>query len=258
MLWRSVDELVITQPNHAWLAGQLCRAWGNDDFAAPDPAEAVCLAAEQHDLGWHEWERSPTLNRVTGRPHFFREVAVSAHTAIWRRGVEMAMSLGRYSALLISLHASGLYEQFDWARAAAEEIGVVRDFLAAQALIQERLLALLAADPVYRDAADPARVAFNRSLIALTDRISIAICAGVVEPAVVGAPGIRSVDLRPIDGDPTRLGVHPWPFRDRRVRVICEGRALPGQYDSESAMRMALDAARITTIVTELIPALPA
>src|SRR5690348_7524279 len=53
MLFRAdgEDAIAIAQPSHAWLSGQLARAWGNERFAAPAPYEEVCLGAEQHDIG---------------------------------------------------------------------------------------------------------------------------------------------------------------------------------------------------------------
>ncbi len=42
-LWRDVlirDDLVIGQPAHAWVSGQLARAWGNEAFPAPVAARA--------------------------------------------------------------------------------------------------------------------------------------------------------------------------------------------------------------------------
>lgn len=263
MLWRDIDQLVITQPNHAWLAGQLARAWHGDAFLDPIHAEAVCLAAEQHDLGWHDWERAPTLNRTTGRPHFFREVPVPDHIALWRRGVDMAMALGRYPALLISLHASGLYGAFDPFRAGnfdtkaadAAAVATVRDFLTEQAGIQARLVERLGRDPVYRQAAWIETVARDRALIALTDRMSIAICSGVVAPVTVGAPGLRELELFPIGDDPRRLQVDPWPFQSNEVCVTAEGRALHDRFDDERDMRAVLAAADMVTIATKLVPA---
>jgi hypothetical protein len=43
--------IVIGQPAHAWVSGQIARAWGNERFGHFEPWEDVCLAAEQHDLG---------------------------------------------------------------------------------------------------------------------------------------------------------------------------------------------------------------
>ncbi len=66
------ERICITQPTHAWVAGQLARAWGNDRFGSFAPWEEVCLGAEQHDIGWHRWEGSPTLNPTTGLVYLFR------------------------------------------------------------------------------------------------------------------------------------------------------------------------------------------
>jgi Protein of unknown function (DUF3891) len=53
--------IAIPQPSHAWLSGQMARAWGHAHFTAPAPHEEVCLAAEQHDIGWQSWEEMPAL-----------------------------------------------------------------------------------------------------------------------------------------------------------------------------------------------------
>ena len=45
-------HVVIGQPAHGWMCGQLGRAWGNERFGPVEPAEEVCLAAEQHDTTW--------------------------------------------------------------------------------------------------------------------------------------------------------------------------------------------------------------
>ena len=45
------EVIAIPQPSHAWLSGQMARAWGNRHFAAPMPYDEVCLAAGQHDIG---------------------------------------------------------------------------------------------------------------------------------------------------------------------------------------------------------------
>ena len=66
MLLRKENPGVIAIPQlgHAWISGQLARAWGNEKFAAPAPREVVCLAAEQHDIGWMDWETSPSLKPI--------------------------------------------------------------------------------------------------------------------------------------------------------------------------------------------------
>jgi hypothetical protein len=62
------------RPCHAWLSGQMARAWGNRRFAAPAPYDEVCLAAGQHDIGWLDWEMKPALDAGTGLPEEFFKV----------------------------------------------------------------------------------------------------------------------------------------------------------------------------------------
>ena len=132
MLFRRIDGtddavIAIPQPSHAWLSGQIARAWGNDAFDPPAPREAVCLGIEQHDIAWLGWEAEPTLNPATGRPHAFHEVATTQHRALWAQGVRLARGFGLYPALLVSLHANTLYDRyFKWDTAAPEDAAAAR------------------------------------------------------------------------------------------------------------------------------------
>src|SRR5829696_2077957 len=75
--------LAIGQPSHAWLSGQLARAWGNERFGAVWPWEEVCLAAEQHDVGMAGWDLEPELDPETGRPRSFMAMALATHLELW-------------------------------------------------------------------------------------------------------------------------------------------------------------------------------
>jgi hypothetical protein len=77
--------IAIPQPSHAWLYGQMARAWGNAHFTAPAPHEEVCLAAKQHDIGWLSSEIAPAFecrNRPPAR--VFQGAAEAAHRALAR------------------------------------------------------------------------------------------------------------------------------------------------------------------------------
>ena len=119
-----LDVIAIPQPSHAWLSGQLASAWGNQRFAAPTPNDEVCLAAEQHDIGWLRWEAAPVLDARTGLPQEFCHVPAITHTALWGEGVRRARAFGRYPALLVSLHADTIYAlTFNFAKASPRERG---------------------------------------------------------------------------------------------------------------------------------------
>jgi hypothetical protein len=251
--------VVIAQPAHAWLAGQLARAWGNAAFGEVAPWEEVCLGAEQHDIGWATWEGAPTLNPATGRPHSFTQLPLAAHLAIWSVAAPLVLAQGRYAALLTSLHGTGLYEQRDTSQDAPAEVQAVRDFLTRQYAFQEALLTTLRAEPHYAAATTPAMVARNRHLIRLWDRLSLALCMGLRAERrfsdVPTADGATTLTFAPIGGDPAQMAVSPWPFRPASVTLICDGRRLTPSFTDEAAMRAALAAAPWISLVIQLRPA---
>jgi hypothetical protein len=270
MMFRETPDgvIAITQPSHAWISGQIVRAWGNASFGPVTPYEDVCLGAEQHDIGWLVWEQAPTLNKATGRPHSFREISIADHTAMWRRGTEMALAFGRYPALLASLHGTGLYAGFDFAAATKADGAIVRAFLDGERAVQDRLRESLCADRQLGEYSDDATIARNRGLVRTADRMSIAICTAMRDLAVrTGDPReaiVRQVptadgetDLRMalVDGGMTNILVSPWPFAASSVRVACEGVLLSARsFGDDDALRLSLQSADRVVLSAVLRP----
>ena len=248
--------VVVTQPAHAWVSGQLARAWGNQRFGPVSPWEAVCLAAEQHDNGWAAWEANPTLNRATGRPYTFRELPRDEHVAIWSTAGRWALALGRYPALLVSLHGTGLYETYDPSPDPPETQRAVRAFLARELAFQADLLTGLRADLEQMDHVRPEAVARNRRLVAVWDAMSLALCGGLATDRVLAgvptADGDTDLTLVPVRGEPASVTVFPWPFGRDRVTLVFEGRRLPEPYQDQDALRAALNRAPWLTFTTHL------
>ncbi|MGY0793801.1 DUF3891 family protein [Azospirillum argentinense] len=260
MLFRDVgkDVIAIPQPSHAWLSGQLLRAWGNGIFAPVVPYEEVCLGAELHDIGWLSWEAAPTLNPQTARPHSFQELGAAIHTSLWTEGVRRAFAFGRYPALLVSLHADTIYGSFfDFAKAPPEDAALVRRFLDDQHRFQRACIEALSGNPRYAPALSPPAIERNRLLVAAVDRMSLQIGWGLTSKACIpNVPTIgearTEIRLHSPSGDPAELVVDPWPFAADHVEVVCEGRLLRGRFTDERAMRQALDSAETVTIPTVL------
>jgi hypothetical protein len=231
------DVIAIGQPAHAWLSGQLARAWGNERFGAVEPWEEVCLAAEQHDVGMAAWERRPTLNPETGLPRSFMELDLEEHLEIWWSAAPLVIPQSRYAALLVSLHGTALYERRDLDDERA------RAFLAGQAELQARLLESLRADPNTAAVAADEVVRRNQRLVWTWDSLSLGLLldwSPFELKAVPAAGGELSIDV----GDGT---LDPWPFRAPRIALRCEGRRLAGRFDDEEAMHEALAAAQWVT-----------
>jgi hypothetical protein len=232
------DGLLIGQPAHAWVSGQLARAWGGGGFPAPSPREPVCLAAEQHDVGWADADLEP-LRGASRRPLSFVEYPRPEHVAIWRGAARRMLAQSRYAALLASLHGTSLYQRHVNVDAQPPETArMIRSYLDEQRVLQAALAAGL----------DPAEVDRNRRLILALDGFSLALCherAATLDD-VPGPDGAATIRLEPAAGSTAggrvgrddeavppdarsrRFTVAPWPFAAERVVVGCEAIGLDG------------------------------
>lgn len=260
MLYRedSQGRIAITQPAHAWLSGQLARAWGNDSFGTVEPREEVCLGAEQHDVGHTSWEQAPVLNPQTGLPYSFLELPRQEHVRLWSGAARLVLPQGRYAALLVSLHGTGLYERFDAATESPETVERVQNYLLQERAFQQEILVSLRADPHYRPSATEEAVTRNRRLLQIWDALSLALCFGGWQtrslPQVPTATGSTTLTLQTHEADPTRVLVTPWPFHREHVTLVCEGRRLSETFSSEAVMREALNHAPWVTLHFSLFP----
>jgi hypothetical protein len=246
------DHLIVGQPAHAWVSGQLARAWGNPGFPAPAPREPVCLAAEQHDVGWADADLAP-LPGAAGRPLSFVEYPRAEHVAIWRDAARRLLAQSRYAALLVSLHGTSLYERIDPDRYEPAVAEAIRAYLQGQRELQAALAAGL----------DPDEVDRNRRLILAWDRLSLALChgEGTTLQDVPGADGAATIHVEPASpasgaaasvrddravppgATTTAFTLAPWPFAAGRIVVGCEARSLPGSFPDPASLHAALAAA---------------
>ena len=207
--------LCIGQASHAWISGQMARAW-TEPF---EPYEEVCLAAEQHDVGMAEWDLAPTLNPATGLPHGFTEMPFEVHSALWREAPKKLVSVSAYAAALVSLHGTRLYEM----REATPEVADFLDW-------QERFRRWLG---FARSDLEP-----GSTLLWIWDYLSLALLLG-------WRGQVEGYEVRD-------AGVSPWPFREPNLSLRCEARRLTGRFSDEDEMRRALATAPRNLIETNL------
>jgi len=209
------DVVCIGQASHAWISGQMARAWA-EPFS---PYEEVCLAAEQHDVGMAEWDLAPTLNRDTGLPHSFVEVPFEVHSALWREAPKRLVTTSAYAAALVSLHGTRLYEM-------REKKRKVKEFLEWQEGFRRWL-------GFSRSDLEP-----GSTLVWIWDYLSLAVLLGW-QGEVEGISVANGV-------------IDPWPFRADSLTVRCEARRLHGRFTDERSLHVALAAARPEIIETNL------
>jgi hypothetical protein len=202
--------LAIGQASHAWLSGQLARAWGNERFGPVEPWEEVCLGAEQHDVAWAEWDLHPAIDPETGRPHTFISLPLPEKLALWSAAPPKLLSQSRYAALLVSMHGSALFERWP----PEDPDGIVKRYLDEQHALQAKLARGL----------DERQLRRNQKLVFAWDYISLALCLDWAPAEVEDVPAA--------DDSPVTLtlgeggGLDPWPFREERVELRVEARRL--------------------------------
>ncbi|HLJ69995.1 MAG TPA: DUF3891 family protein [Roseiarcus sp.] len=229
------EVLAVSQLSHAWIAGQILRAWREN------LGERLLFATELHDIGWLDWEAAPTFNPQTGRPHLFREVAPAVHAPMWTQGVERALAgWGAHVALLVSRHGGLIYRRYA-RRGDGADAAAVDNYLAAQA----------AFEGIWAGKLGLSDEALNKetALLAFADALSLALCGDLKAPLDLEAPGHDGETVRfrlEQLGRPFEFTLSPWPFREAVLIVEGEGRPLPtgGRFPSEAAMREWLEAPR--------------
>src|SRR5260370_27317324 len=61
---------LVTDPDHARLAGAFAERWGNAAFRRPEPRRQVLLGIQTHDDGWAARDAAPQITRQ-GLPSAF-------------------------------------------------------------------------------------------------------------------------------------------------------------------------------------------
>jgi hypothetical protein len=251
------DQVIaISQTAHAWVAGQLARQWGNEHFADFTPVEPLCYAAEQHDRGFLDWERQPTLDPKSGLPHTFENIPLSLHVALWKRSILELKAVSLYAALVTSLYFVRAVGKRRPIESQAERLA---EFLQEQKELQRSLLGSLRKDPYLRSACSDRAVEYNEKLLAAWDQLSVQLCRNPVSSfSVSDVPSALEKSRRllatPVDPSSREIRLEPWPFSKPRVELTCEGHVLDRRFTSEAELRKYLKDARRVSVIYTLTP----
>jgi hypothetical protein len=257
LLRRENDSvLLISQPAHGWVTGQLARHWGNKAF--PALTEEVCLAAEQHDIGFMEWEQHPTLDVETGLPHSFLDLAVTTHMQLWTDGILKMLQFGRIPAVLVSMHFTSLARRLGSERT-GQDSEIVSLFLRDQTRLQATTMASLRQDSHYAEHAADAQIRADQETLSLLDWMSLQLLLKFGEQRIAREldfrPGAANFQLTPVSPAGDRVRIEPWPFGDSSVQLVCDGRRVNRSYTDEAEMRQAIRRAVPETLAIRLEPA---
>lgn len=234
MIYRPDHEsglLAITQPAHAWMAGALAAAWGNAQFARPVPYDAVVLATRLHDIGWLPWDAAPRLGD-DGRPVGFLQTTLAETIPTWERGVQQVDLLDPYSALLISLHATTIYQRrLERGADPPAEREQITALLGAQERWRAGQLAALQGHPAYDGLRSAALLHTAYRWLRVCDLLSLVMLSDAFadEGEIPDAPGRDAgefVTLYYARRAPLLVELDPWPFAEPVLTLAVQARRL--------------------------------
>jgi hypothetical protein len=219
----SVDTLLlVTQPDHAALAGAVMAEWQADGLPDHPVRDVILLATRAHDDGWREPDAAPTVDQRSGSPHDFLDTSTDIRQGIWPRGVERVAATNAYSAALVAHHALHVFRHLrdepEWASFFAEMDAAEQ--------------AALARTPPETRRGWPGDYRF----LFLGDLLSLIFCNGWTQP--FEAEGYRIILT------PDALTVTPDPFGGRPVPLAVAARRIPARrYTCDDDLRETLAAA---------------
>lgn len=244
---------LITQNDHADLAGQFAAHWGNDRFARLHPYPSMVLAAESHDNGWWDWDINPSVDEQ-GVPITFRKTPRKILMAFLTKGINNVLEKDLYAGLIVSMHLAGLSQQRygTLPNIPKREDEFTAKFVNEQEASHPALKEKVARMEQYAGANTEDYIWFNYRLMEVFDRLSLFFCCNVdLRAATPGAPRsqadhesgrayygaaihptpVRSgkedqeMCLRPVAKD--KLVVDPYPFDLSPLKVGVRGRIIP-------------------------------
>jgi hypothetical protein len=236
--------LLISQPEHARIAGELAKHWVGPP-ADPAPIAAELLAAVyHHDDGWRHWEQQPDVDHTTGRPLNFTEMPLAVALEIWQGSIDCCVALGPLSGYVVSGHFSALLRHANhWQRATPQIGSPAAQFLARQDSLRARLLdEWVAGDPQHRSAKQAEQ---DKHQLQFFDAFSLWLCTAERHaPDRLDLPGSKSLDLAPLETraplGSQQIAIAPWPFDVECLELTASGRLVPqARYDESKALAAA-------------------
>ncbi len=221
---RGDEFLLITQPDHAALAGALMALWRNDGLPDHPKRNELLLAIREHDNGWREADAAPRVDPESGRPLAFHELPHEDRIGLWRRGVRRFAEERPFTAQLILRHALEIHRDY-WGFADWKEFG------AELAELEEELRETSGVDPPVAES--------GYRLLKLADTLSLGACGALGARSWQEAAGSYRFEV-----ELGRIGLAPFPLAGATTLQIAY-RSLPRK-SFDSATDLAAELATAT------------
>ncbi len=253
----SAQWVLISQIEHARLAGKLAEHWGAGGFLPLWPRAELLWAIDHHDDGWRQWELAPDVN-PNGQPRAFTEMEPTESLAIWSASIDSASRHGNLAAYVVAGHFCALARR---ASAAKNNDAQGPEFQRFVAHFERHLIAWQQAWQSEDPAANSAERA-RQALLQLQffDWLSLWFCCTPTSgPHRFETPGGPILTLRPLETryvDTYRVELSPWPLSTPGVNLEVEGRAV-GKRPYRNRTELARAASQPVLLCWQLQPDMP-
>jgi hypothetical protein len=263
--------LLVRHADHARVAGEYARHWGNELFLPPEPLEMILEGVSRHDDAWIGPDAEPNLT-ASGEPGAFSKNLVGKYSAF--EGIDLAGYLGvrgqatevvarenPYAATLISMHTVNLLTaQADLSTLDPAGLELHGKFIAGQ---RQRQLELHEAAREEKEIAPfVTRTHFGAAFrfLQCCDSLSLVTCVRYPEaidlrhPQATSDHCLQTIRCTPLGDD--RYTLAPFPFPGSELKIQVPYRKVTGKtFPSVEAFREAYHAAKVETFEVTLIAA---
>lgn len=233
--------VMITQNDHAVIAGFFAAHWGNDRFERPDPFLSTMRATLLHDLVWLREESSPRFDASTGQTPNFLAVPFDIQNDEYGTTIDWINRTHSYAGWLVSRHRTGIWKS---------RYGLMKQPHYPNRNLSADIEDLVVRTHAEQDAAaatlDRQKLTINYILLQVWDLFSLYICSNEhlnelsIEPVPASYAGERSVCMTLTPVAPMRIKVDPFPFDRPSLEVAMVYRQLSQQiFENKSAFQRA-------------------
>lgn len=231
--------ILVSQHDHAVLAGEIIALWGNAAFERPRPFGEVVFAVARHDSGWKDWDASPKINPENGYPANFMEMEPGDQYRIWKGSYLGHAREHPYASSLIALHFGRFNEK-----------SLSKNPGNGKAKLLEREIDEFVSGNLGMEASSgeagvlPPDVKINLRFVQIGDIISLTLCHGWHDMDIKDVPVNYEGDTAPIkmaSSDGFNFTMDPYPFAVPVVKCSVPAvRLSRASFESDDDLRRAL------------------
>ena len=237
--------ILISQIEHARVAGELATDWGSLQFDAYPCPDVVLPTIFHHDDGWEEWEAHPTIDPSNGKPRAFTEMPNDVAHEIWRRSIAGVERWGPLAQYMVAEHFMHLRRGGD-----ETDQADVQAFLSEFDTRCERWRSEFLRDSDFSEGSRAPQIATD--YLQMFDLFSLYLCCTPPEQAYeleIPAAGKLTVNIASVG-----VVVDPWPWKTPEKVISTAGAMVDVQRFSSNEQLWKEMANRRTTLTWKLSP----